>query len=231
MGVAVVIMVAVIMMMVLMIVVLVIVVRMHYARRISPAFWLKRSFNPGDFPAQRLDQGGKRFIALQSQPGGEKLDRNVPIAQRPGNARESREIGPNLEQCLGCCDYFDDIAVVQQQAVVGLQGDRIRETEFDPRALAPNHHGSGIAPVRGRQDQRVDWTHASCSGSNELHRARHGTNLVETGRSFFRPVLRHNGCLCGLRWHIPCRRRRSRGGLRILLQMVLVGHPAERQAH
>ena len=101
----------------------------------------------------RLDGG----VTAQPQAVGKHLDRNVPVAEMPGEPRQRIDVrGPHLDQRLGLGHDLDQAAVVEHQSIAHAQHHGLRQIDHDRRAV----HGRQGAVLQASagviQDHAVD---------------------------------------------------------------------------
>jgi hypothetical protein len=134
--------------------------RRHHHRRRKAAF------------PQQLRKLGKRRHA---QAVGEDLDGNVAVAQCQ---QETPGLGKillaHLEHGLDVGHDFDEISVVERQAIVGAQQRRGREIEFDASPLATEHEALLLYAILEFEQQRVDdFAGTVVTGAENFLGARH----------------------------------------------------------
>jgi hypothetical protein len=133
---------------------------------------------------QQLRELGMRQHA---QAVGEDLDGNVAVAQ---GQQETPGLGkvllPHLEHGFDIGHDFDEMAVVEYQAIVGAQQRRDREIEFDAGPLAAEHEALLLHTVLEFEQQRVDdFAGTVVAGAENFLGAWHGAIRIQwrVGRS------------------------------------------------
>ncbi len=133
---------------------------------------------------QQLRELGMRQHA---QAVGEDLDGNVTVTQRQQEAPGFGKILlAHLQHRLDVGHDFDEISVVEHQAIVGAQQRRGREIEFDTGPLAAEHEALLLYAVLELEQHRVDdFAGAAVAGAENLLGAWHEAIRIQwrVGRS------------------------------------------------
>ena len=146
--------------MIMMVVVMVMIVTvMMVAGRcgIGPTLGLERRFDGHDLCAkafqQRLDGG----VALEANLPVQHLHRNVAVAEMPGEPGKARKVGrPRFDQRFGLGNDLNQVAVVEEQCIVGAKAYRVGELEFDAGAFDAEQEALLRRALGIGQDQGVD---------------------------------------------------------------------------
>ncbi len=118
---------------------------------------IKRRFDCDDLRAGSFHCGLELGVALQAQTVLPDLDRNMVVAEVPGKTRHrDRIFDTHLEQRLRLRHHFHQIAVIEQERIVGAHADGIFEIELDAGAAGAEHETALRRALRVGQDQRVD---------------------------------------------------------------------------
>lgn len=183
-------MIMVMMIMIMMIVivpVIVAVVMMLLHRRIGAPFGIERRLDRHDFGAKTREQRLDRGIAPHAQTIGEELDRNVAVAEMPGEPRKrGKVLGARLDQRLRLGNDFDEVPVVELEQIAGAQRDPFGEIEGKVRPLNTVHAAVRRPALLGREDHRIDGDFAVRHvGGNNFDDPRHRREMnysIQPGR-------------------------------------------------
>jgi hypothetical protein len=137
--------------------VVVIVPMMVIVRGVIAALGFEWRLDGGDFRSGRLEDGFEFGIAAQAQTILHYLNRDVAVAEMPGEPRERHRIlDAHFEQRLGFRHHLDRRAIIEQQRVVGAQANRSLEIQFDAGAAAAEDESALGAALGIGQNQRID---------------------------------------------------------------------------
>jgi hypothetical protein len=149
----------VVMVMIVIVAVMMVVVTMAVllGHLVGAAFRLERRVDYGDLRAEALQQRLDRRIAGKPQPALQNLNRNVPVAEMPGEPRERGKIRhARFQQRFGLGDDLDKLAAFQHERIIGAQPSRFGQIDFNAGAFDAEHKSLFHLTLRVRQDQGVD---------------------------------------------------------------------------
>src|SRR5438477_12618741 len=142
-----------------MIVVMVIMMMIAIAMpdHVGAAFRVERRLDRGNPCAEILQQRLDAVLPAHPQPIRQDLDRDVAVAEMPGQPRERSEIrGARFQQRLGLGDDLDQTSVVELDRVAHAQRDRLGEIEIDLGSLDAHQPGAPGAALLEIEDDAVD---------------------------------------------------------------------------
>ena len=120
------------------------------------AFRLEWRLDQRQLRTEFLHRGLELRIAAQAKPVFPHLDRDVAVAEVPGQSRERDGIvDAHFEQRLRFRDDLNQITVVEQKRVVGAQTHRFRKIQFDAGAFDTEDKTALRQALRIGKDQRV----------------------------------------------------------------------------
>ena len=124
--------------------------------RISPRFGIEWRLDIVDMPAQPLDHVRDDMVGADAYPVAEQLDRQVPVAEVPGDTDEfAFVVGMNFEQRFRFRGYADD-AGFGRKSVAVAKTHGLRKVEKDVRAgLGPQSDPAAMATIKIDQ-HRID---------------------------------------------------------------------------
>jgi hypothetical protein len=107
---------------------------------ISAAFRIERTFDGDDLRAEAARHILDHVIAPDPQGASRQLDRQVTIAEMPGDPRERhRVLAADLGERLRGRHHFDNAAVFERQAVACAQHQSVGQIEQKGEALDAGH--------------------------------------------------------------------------------------------
>lgn len=180
---------------VIMTVIVAMMVIVRRLRRIGAAFRLKRCFDQRDLGAERGEQSLDRVIAPRADTVRQQLDRDMAVAEMPGQTSQTGHIGQaRLDQRLGRRDDFDQTAVVEHQQVVGAQARRAVQMDVDSVAFDACR-GRRLAAALGIiEDHGIgDRSPVAMVSGDDARSARHDGQDFRLSVQAFRAVARRLG--------------------------------------
>ena len=168
-------------MMVAMLMIMVVVVMIAakiFVLRIGASHRLERRFDHSHFGAQRREKTFDRAIEPSANAIGQHLDRYMTIAEMPGKTRQSSQIsGARFDQRLRRRDHFHQIAVVENQEIVGAQAHRLMQIDLDGAAVDAGNCRLLGAALRVIEDHGINYRSVvSVAGCNDAERTRHNVS-------------------------------------------------------
>ena len=105
---------------------------------IGAALGIERRFDFDHAGAEPLHHVLDHVVAANAQVLARDLNRQVPIAEMPGEPHHLPGIdAAKLDQRLGRCDDLDQPAVIEHQRVTAAQGNGLRQIEQKLRPRVP----------------------------------------------------------------------------------------------
>ena len=128
-------------------------------RGIGAAFGIERRSDLDNRSAELAGHVRDHMIAADAQRAGQKLRRQMAIAEMPGDAREMQRVGAaDFEERLRRGNDLDKTAVVEHQRVAVAQFRRCRQIEQKrecPWLRSAPCGGDGGRRSRARRDRRL----------------------------------------------------------------------------
>ena len=117
------------------------------------------------------------MIAADAQRAGQKLRRQMAVAEMPGDAGEMQRVGAaNLEQRLGRRDDLDKTPVLEQKRIAAAQFRRCRQIEQKRRALGSGHRHTAAMTVVVTEHDAIRGRARPCSSRLNRERAHRRQN-------------------------------------------------------
>lgn len=131
-----------------MVMVMVVVVSLDTAVTVGPSLRIEGGDERCHPSPETLHHVLDHMVAPNAQRAGNKLGRQVAVAQVPGNAQQGvRRRGLYLDKVLGRGEHRDDAPVRKPQAVAVMKVNRLRHVEEHLRAARAIEHGAAAVPV------------------------------------------------------------------------------------
>ena len=124
---------------------------------IGADFRVERRLAPGDPAAEPRHHRGDDMIGADAQPLAGDLQRQMPVAEMPGDAQQARGLSAvDLDDRLGGGAHPDIAAVVELEPVAFGQMLGARQIEQKRRARIGDQPDAAAMPVEIGQRHRVD---------------------------------------------------------------------------
>jgi hypothetical protein len=127
-------------------------------RDIGAALRIERRLNGDHLCAKSVRHIFDDVIATNAQRAAGQFDRQMAIAEMPGDASErDRVLATDFGQRLWSGDDFDDASILERQPIAGPQHHRLRQIEKKFEAANPCHRQAAAIPVVVIQDDGIGW--------------------------------------------------------------------------
>jgi hypothetical protein len=181
------------------------------SRGIGAALGVERRFNGDDLRAKPVRHLFDDMVAADAQRAAGQFDRQMTIAEMPGDARERHSVlAPDFGKRLRRGDDFDNAPVLEREPVAGAQHHRFRQIEKELEAAHACHRQPAAITVVVVEHNGVGGGPGPRAGGTNGVRCEHGGKWLKlVGTSSSIQAL--------ARAVIPAKAGMTRGGMTALI--------------
>jgi hypothetical protein len=174
---------------------------------IGTAFGIERRFDLDHAGAEPLHHLLDHVIAADSQVLARDLNRQMPIAEMPGEPHHLPGIdAAKLDQRFRRCDDLNQPAVIEHQGIAAAQRDGLRQIEQEFETTGAGHGHPPPVPVVEPQHDGIGWRIVPAARGPDRRCAQHAQRLttlagvmisITVGATFIGPDSSRHAFRCG----------------------------------
>ncbi len=162
--------------------IMIMIVAVRLAMTVGAALGIKRGQHGDHRGAKPLQHVFDDMIVADAQPVAEKLSRQMPITEMPGDTDElGRAGGTNLEKALGYRLHQDQPAILKLESVAVLHDGRFLEVEKEHGLADAPHHKAAAMTVITFESKRIGRRSGPGAGGMDASSGNHGVLVLADG--------------------------------------------------